>query len=58
MDTTPVKAIKQYFEKVDAFAPNGGQKVSMDELKQLSKEERDELGKLIVKETGENLILS
>jgi uncharacterized protein with von Willebrand factor type A (vWA) domain len=38
-----VKDIKIFFES------NGGRKVTMDEFKALSKEQRDELGKLAAK---------
>lgn len=55
--TTPVKAIKRYFERTDAQAPNGGRQVTMDELKQLSKVERDELGILCAAELNEEILL-
>lgn len=44
----PIAAIKRYFE-----ADPNGRPVSMDELKALSKEERQELGRWACAELGE-----
>lgn len=41
-----IEAIKTFFEA------NGGRKVTMDELKALSRAERDELGSLAAAEMG------
>ena len=43
----PIKAIKQFFED----GPHG-RRVTMDELKQLDKDERDELGRLACEAMG------
>ena len=41
-----IKAIKEFFQQ------DGGRKVTMEELKELTTEDRDELCKEITKETG------
>jgi len=44
---TPAKAIKTYFEQ------DGGRRVDLAEMKSLSREERNELGKLACEALGE-----
>lgn len=46
MEISAVAAIKKYMEL------NGDRSVTMEEMKALSKEERDELGALAAKELG------
>jgi hypothetical protein len=46
---TRIKAIKTFFEA------DGGKKVSMTEFKELTDEDKDELGKLACKELGVEL---
>lgn len=50
--TTNVKAIKTFFERDDQFAPGGGRKVGMAELKDLTPDDRAELGVLCAAELG------
>ena len=47
---TRTKAIKTYFEQ------DGGRKIKMDEMTVLSKEERDELGRMCAAELGVEII--
>ena len=47
-----VVAIKRYMERVDSIAPNGGQKVTTTEMKDLTKADRTELGALAARELG------
>lgn len=52
MNVTPIKAIRDFFEA------DGGKKVTMDEIKALSPEERKELAILICEKTGDILLAS
>ena len=52
---TKYAVIKRFFQREDVFAPNGGQKVTLDELKQLSIEDARELGELAAIELGVEL---
>lgn len=47
-----LKPIKTFFERKDAIAPNGGKRVTMKELKDLSSEARHELADLAREELG------
>ncbi|MDD5510870.1 MAG: hypothetical protein PHI12_08670 [Dehalococcoidales bacterium] len=49
MAITSITAIKSYFEA------DGGRKVTLEEVKNLSKVERDELAQLAAKELGEEI---
>jgi len=49
---TRIKAIKTFFEA------SGGRKVSMQEMKKLTDEDKDELGKLACNELGAELVSS
>jgi hypothetical protein len=53
MAKSSVQAIKAYFERPDNIAPNGGCKLEMSELKELTNDERAELGQLCCAEIGE-----
>jgi len=44
------KAIKTFFSRDDAISPGGGKAVSFSELKELSSEDRNELGQLACNE--------
>lgn len=50
-----VAAIKRYFERADAIAPNGGKKITMPEITALPLKDRAELGVLAAKELGVTL---
>ena len=45
--------VQLFFAKKDAFAPDGGRKVTVREMKELSAAERCELANLAVKELPE-----
>ena len=47
-----VTAIKTFFERQDDIAPSGGRKVTMDELRLLSNDDREELAELAARELG------
>lgn len=51
-NTTPIKAIRDFFEA------DNGRKISMDEIKALTPEERKELAALICEQTGDTLLAS
>jgi hypothetical protein len=55
MATNRIKAIRDYFQQQDPQAPDGGRKVTMDELKGLTAEDKDELGVLCASALGEEL---
>lgn len=50
-----VQAIKKFFERPDAFtvSEEGGRKLTIPELKELSSEDKRELGQLAAAELGE-----
>lgn len=50
-----IGAVKAYFERKDAQAPEGGRKVDMSELKALSDADREELGTLAAQQLGVSL---
>ena len=47
-----IVAIRDFFQRVDGIAPTGGRKVTMQEFKDLSGEERQELADLARVELG------
>jgi hypothetical protein len=47
-----VKAIRDFFQREDEIAPEGGRKVNLQELKELSDEDKDELGTLCAEQLG------
>lgn len=49
MEVTNVQAIKEFFEA------NGGRKVEMSEMKALSRDEREELGRLAAAALGHTI---
>lgn len=51
----PAAAIKRFFERDDAFAPGGGRRISVDEVKALTGEQRQELAKLCAEQLGLSL---
>jgi hypothetical protein len=53
---TAAKALKVYLERKDNLAPEGGRKVELGtELRALSIEDRQELGRLAAAELGEEI---
>jgi hypothetical protein len=50
-----VKAIREFFHRADEIAPEGGRKVEMSELKELSDSDKDELGALAASALGVEL---
>lgn len=44
--------IQIFFARKDAIAPNGGMKVGVSEMKDIPKEEREELAQLCAEELG------
>jgi len=53
MAMTSTQALKKYLERDDAISPGGGKPLKMTELKELSNDERAELGKLAAAALGE-----
>ena len=53
---TRLNALRTFFHRTDQFAPEGGRKIEMQELKDLTKAERDELGELAAKELGVEIV--
>lgn len=55
MDMKRMTAIKTFFERADRISPEGGRKITMDELKALNSDERAELAILAARELGETI---
>jgi len=54
-ELTAMVAMKRFFERSDSVTPNGGRKVEMQELKDVPKDAREELGRLACVELGATL---
>ena len=52
VEMSNVKAIQEFFTRKDMITPEGGRKVIMAEFKELSMEDRIELGELCRAELG------
>jgi hypothetical protein len=49
---TPLGALRALMHRQDELAPEGGRQLGLAELQELTKEERDELGRLAATELG------
>lgn len=52
MSMARITAIKTFFERSDSITPDGGRKITMDELRALSNDDRNELAELAARELG------